>query len=303
MEIRKDLVSASIILNRLLLYAETYRAYWREAWRNLKIEDDYEQVYKMEDDVKVKFERIYSEGRGFAFDMSPRLLAFNEPAKFPTLTSYVKSFDDEWLAYYIGTLKGFLKDALETKDKINYCPNAVNGMIELFDEQLKLYQTVIVTINLLKDTEIYKIENGVSDILTETEFIDSSIIESLCQEKNKKHDLAKVIKFCQEINTTFNSGDYLATSMLIRALINHVPPIFGHETFKQVASQSTKSRQALFKPLDETARDVADLHTHDTIRHKENLPTKRQLEPFKSNIEFLLQEILTELQKQESFNS
>ena len=60
------------------------------------------------------------------------------------------------------------------------------------------------------------------------------------------------------------------------------------------------STLSIFKPLDDTARDVADLHTHDTIRHKENLPTKRQLEPFKSNIEFLLHEILAELQKQES---
>jgi len=79
-----------------------------------------------------------------------------------------------------------------------------------------------------------------------------------------------------------------------------IPPIFGHENFTQVVAQSTRSRQELFKPLDDIARDVADLHTHDTIRHKENLPTKRQLEPFKPNVEFLLQEIITELQRQES---
>ncbi len=136
--------------------------------------------------------------------------------------------------------------------------------------------------------------------MAETEFIDSSIIESLRQINSKKYDLAKVVEFCREINGTFNSGYYLAAALLIRSLTNHIPPIFGHETFKQVVSQSTRCRQELFKPLDDTARDVADLHTHDTIRHKENLPTKRQLEPFKSNIEFLLHEILAELQKQES---
>jgi hypothetical protein len=115
--------------------------------------------------------------------------------------------------------------------------------------------------------------------------------------------LAKVIQFCHEINGTFNSGHFLGTALLIRALINHVPPIFGYERFDQVVSQSTKSRKELFKPLDDIARDVADLHTHDTIRHKENLPTKRQLEPFKPNVEILLQEIITELQKTESSES
>ena len=44
------------------------------------------------------------------------------------------------------------------------------------------------------------------------------------------------------------------------------------------------------------ARGVADLHTHDLIRRKEVLPTKNQLEPFKANLEVLLQEILVEIQ-------
>jgi hypothetical protein len=134
----------------------------------------------------------------------------------------------------------------------------------------------------------------------QNEYIDSSIIEKLNQNQNKKYDLTKVIQFCREINGTFKSGYYLSTALLIRALINHIPPVFGHERFDQVVSQSTKSRKELFKPLDDIARDIADLHTHDTIRHKENLPTKRQLEPFKANIEVLLQEIITDLQKAES---
>ena len=129
----------------------------------------------------------------------------------------------------------------------------------------------------------------------ETEFVDSSVIKELHQIKNPNFDLTKVIRFCDEINGSFNNGYYLSTALLIRALINHIPPVFGYETFKQVVSQSTKSRKELFKPLEETVRDVADLHSHDIIRKKEHLPTKRQLEPFKPNLEILLQEIITEL--------
>jgi len=133
----------------------------------------------------------------------------------------------------------------------------------------------------------------------QNEFVDSSVIEKLRLVQNPNYDLTKVIQFCQEINGTFNAGYYLSTALLIRSLINHIPPIFGHKTFQQVVSQATKSRKELFMPLDQVARDVGDLHTHDTIRHKENLPTKRQIELFKPSIEILLQEIITELQKSE----
>jgi hypothetical protein len=181
------------------------------------------------------------------------------------------------------------------QDSIKEIKTDVESVYDVFD----LHAELQIVIDDLREILNQSVEWSV----TETEFIDSSIIESLSQVKSKKYDLSKVVKFCQEINGTFNSGYYLSTALLIRALTNHIPPIFGHEKFNQVVAQSTRSRQELFKPLDDTARDVADLHTHDTIRHKENLPTKRQLEPFKSNIEFLLHEILTELQKQESSNA
>jgi hypothetical protein len=150
---------------------------------------------------------------------------------------------------------------------------------------------------IIDDIRDLLLEPSVKWSVVQTEFIDSSIIENLSQVQNTKYDLAKVIQFCLEINGTFNSGYYLATILLIRALLNHVPPIFGYASFSQVVSQSTKSRKELFKPLEDIARDIADLHTHDTIRHKEHLPTKKQLEPFKPSVEVLLQEIITELQK------
>jgi len=215
---------------------------------------------------------------------------FYSPADFPDL--------EEGMVY---ELKHLAKRFIGYAQKIQYQSfqdslKKIDTDIDGIHGALDLHSDLVVVIDELRELLSQPIEWAT----TETEFIDSSIIESLRQIKSKKYDLVKVVEFCREINGTFNSGYYLATALLIRSLINHVPPIFGHETFKQVVSQSTRSRQELFKPLDDTARDVADLHTHDTIRHKENLPTKRQLEPFKSNVEFLLHEILTELQKQES---
>jgi hypothetical protein len=140
-------------------------------------------------------------------------------------------------------------------------------------------------------------EHPVEFQITSVSFVDPKILEKLRLVEGFEFDMSKIIRFCEELNSSFNASNYLASTLLLRALINHIPPIFGHKTFLQVVSHASKSRRELFKPLDDTARDVADLHTHDLIRHKEVLPTKNQLEPFRANLEFLLQEVLVEVQK------
>lgn len=169
----------------------------------------------------------------------------------------------------------------------------IDTNIENIYEAYDLHADIQPLIDQLREI----IENPVEWSEVSGEFVDSSIIEQLHQITNSKFDLTKVIRFCEELNSSFNIGNYLAATLLIRALINHIPPIFGHTTFRQVVSQVSKSRKELFSPLEEIARDVADLHTHDLIRHKESLPTKNQLEPFKPCLEVLLQEIIVELQK------
>jgi hypothetical protein len=127
-------------------------------------------------------------------------------------------------------------------------------------------------------------------------FVEQPVIEQLRQLKSEKHDLAKVVRFCEELNSSYASGNYLATTLLIRALLNHIPPVFGQTTFLQVVSQSGRSVKEVLKPLEEISRDVADLHTHALIRHKETLPTKNQVEPFKANLEILLHEVIARVQ-------
>jgi hypothetical protein len=123
-------------------------------------------------------------------------------------------------------------------------------------------------------------------------FVAASVIADLRRSTNSKYDLAKVVRFCEELNSAYVAGNYLASILLIRALINHVPPVFGQKSFGQVVSQAGRSRKELLKPLEEIARDVGDLHTHSMIQRRESLPTKHQVQPFKANLEVLLQDII-----------
>jgi hypothetical protein len=175
----------------------------------------------------------------------------------------------------------------------------INTNIDSIYEVYDLSADVQILIDHLREIA----EHPVEFQSTSSSFVDPQIIEQLRLVENSMFDLSKVIRFCEELNSSFNASNYLASTLLLRAIINHIPPIFGHTTFQQVVSQVSKSRRELFKPLDQVARDVADLHTHDLIRHKEVLPSKNQLEPFKVNLEVLLQEVLVELQKDNSSSS
>ena len=82
--------------------------------------------------------------------------------------------------------------------------------------------------------------------------------------------------------------------MLLRAILDHVPPIFNMQNFSEVAnnySNGNRSFKGHMKRLDETARKIADSHLHVQIRSKEVLPTPVQVE-FKQELDLLLSEVV-----------
>ncbi len=124
-------------------------------------------------------------------------------------------------------------------------------------------------------------------------FIDTDVLDGLRKAESRRFDLRKLIRFCDELNDAYGRGNYLSCALLIRAIMNHVPPIFGQSTFTQVVSNSGRSMKAVLGRLEDGLRDVADLHTHLTIRKHEALPTRHQIEPYKPSFELLLQEIIS----------
>ena len=90
-------------------------------------------------------------------------------------------------------------------------------------------------------------------------------------------------------------GNFIAAVLLIRAVMNHVPPVFGATSFKEVASHSNRSIKAILERLEDDARPIADLHNHMHIRKAEHVPTKNQIEPYKSAFEILIGEVVARL--------
>jgi hypothetical protein len=124
--------------------------------------------------------------------------------------------------------------------------------------------------------------------------IAASRIAELRTLNDPRFDFRKLIRFCEEINISFRAGCYLATAMLTRALLDHVPPLFGTKSFAEIANNyagGSKSFKGAMQHLDSGARNIADGHLHSQIRKNETLPEAQQVD-FRAGLDALLAEIV-----------
>lgn len=106
------------------------------------------------------------------------------------------------------------------------------------------------------------------------------------------YDFTRLIRFLEEINDNFQHENYLSVIILIRAILDHIPPIFGCLNFAQLTgSHGTKSIKEVFMKLDTSTRKIADMYLHTQIRKKESLPNRVQVN-FSNELDVLLAEVL-----------
>lgn len=123
-------------------------------------------------------------------------------------------------------------------------------------------------------------------------YIENLTILKLTEIKSDKFDLAKLIKLCKELNDNYSLENYLSCGMILRSILDHIPPIFGKNSFDEVSSNyGTNSFKDVVKPLQESSKKIANSYLHTQVRSKEVLPTKSQVS-FQPNLDFLLQEII-----------
>lgn len=105
-------------------------------------------------------------------------------------------------------------------------------------------------------------------------------IEQLRGIKCSQFDLKKLVRLCEEINTVYAAGCYFATAMLIRGVLDHVPPLFGLKTFNEVANNYSgggKSFKDHMEHLHNASRKVADSYLHVPVRQRETLPAPQDV--------------------------
>lgn len=126
-----------------------------------------------------------------------------------------------------------------------------------------------------------------------SDYVALSRIAELEKIKNPKYDLTRLVQMCKELNSGRRDGSLISMVMLCRAIIDHVPPIFGCANFNEVANNYNggKSFKEIMDRLNSSSRKITDFHLHAQIRASEVLPSQTQVD-FSNDLDFLLGEIV-----------
>lgn len=128
-------------------------------------------------------------------------------------------------------------------------------------------------------------------------YVDPHRILQLRGIKSTQWDLKRLVRLLQELNIAHANEAHMATAMLVRAIADHVPPIFNAKNFSEVANNypAPRSFSEQVKQLDTSLRKIADMHIHQPVRKTEVLPLAPQVD-FRGALDVLLSEIVRLLQ-------
>ncbi len=123
-------------------------------------------------------------------------------------------------------------------------------------------------------------------------FVSDDRLAELRTIQTQSFDLRRLIRLCEELNVSYREGCYHATAMLLRGLLDHVPPVFGKRTFAEVANNfGSRSFKDSMQHLENGARKIGDAHLHTPIRNRETLPTAQEV-AFGPELDVLLAEVI-----------
>lgn len=136
-----------------------------------------------------------------------------------------------------------------------------------------------------------------SEAVGRTAYIDKNTFLRLNKIECDDFDLSRLIGFCNELDDNYSLENYHSCAMLLRAILDHIPPVFGKTSFADVCAQyGGKSFKDIMRPLNETAKKIGDDYLHTQISKKVLAVTKTQVS-FQANLDMLLNEVTAVLEQ------
>lgn len=134
-------------------------------------------------------------------------------------------------------------------------------------------------------------------VLSKAAYVDPTRILQLRGTKSDQWDLKRLVRLLEELNSAHEHELHMATAMLVRAVVDHVPPIFNAKNFSEVANNypAPRSFSDQMRQLDTSLRKIADMHLHQPVRKAEALPLAPQVD-FRGALDVLLSEVVRLLQ-------
>lgn len=129
-------------------------------------------------------------------------------------------------------------------------------------------------------------------------YVSHERLTSLLEIQSSTFDLARVLAILHELNDSARAGNLHSLALLLRALIDHVAPVFGARTFKEFINSTSlpRSLKKNLELLDTTLRNIADLFLHDHISSRVLLPTELQVD-FRQPLDQFLGHLIGQLKR------
>lgn len=167
-----------------------------------------------------------------------------------------------------------------------------------FTEGIKFLETILENVLEIKYKNDHG-ENSNNNVILErkmNEYVDKTRIQELELIKDDNYDLSKLIKLCKELNHANHKDCFYSIALLVRSIIDHIPPIFEVSNFNMVANNysGSKSFKKSMEHLNKSLRNIADLHLHSPISNRETLPNETQVN-FRNDLDLLLAEIIKKI--------
>lgn len=205
--------------------------------------------------------------------------------KLGGLRDSILMFSQNWLMERMGRQWDALTAAVSMSPLI-YKDDSIGPVLDKLSEFLGFLES--------KDEDALYSELFVNSIERKSEgpFVSENRIMQLRAINSSQFNLVKLIKLVEELNSNFSNKNYFSTAMLVRSIVDHVPPIFAHNCFKDVAAQcGSRSFKDSMNHLDKSLRKIADSYLHTGVRSKESLPEEQQVK-FYSDLDVLLAEVV-----------
>lgn len=129
-----------------------------------------------------------------------------------------------------------------------------------------------------------------------TNYIPKKVIRKLHSSSESKP--TKLLAFIDAINISYKSGHFFMVVILVRAILDYVPPIFGFDKATTLVSQISNKRtfKKAIKLLNDSSRQVADDLLHNAAHKPEILKVdKISCDNIRDNLLIVLDEVSKQL--------
>lgn len=140
-------------------------------------------------------------------------------------------------------------------------------------------------------------EEHLSQAGKDESYISDSNIRELQRINHDKFDLTRLIRYCKEVNDNFKLGNYSSVAFICRAILDHIPPIFGEPNFESISAHTRKdSLKKTASHLYQSLKNIAEGHLPKQISEKEVLPLLKEVD-FSAEMNFIIGRIIETLSK------